>query len=165
MAACADAVQKMRDTIKENESKDCFGLAANQIGLNVRACIVKVPSTHTKNKKEVEYEFYNPEIIEWSGSSINQEWCYSLGPAESYIVKRYPKITIHDDKNDTTVLTGIAAFAAQHEIDHLNGKLISDKGTPAMEFLNHTVGKMDRQTLNSLCKCGSGKKYKRCCGK
>ena len=54
---------------------------------------------------------------------------------------------------------GLSAIAVQHEIDHFDGKLISDfsiKSTP----VKHTELKVGR---NDKCPCGSGKKYKKCC--
>ena len=77
------------------------------------------------------------------------------------MVQRHKEITIKDDKNGLTKLNGIPAYAAQHEIDHLNGRLISDKGAPAKEVIK---GPKD-MPKNAPCYCGSGKKFKRCHGK
>ena len=46
------------------------------------------------------------------------------------------------------------AIVLQHEIDHLDGILISDREYHAVK-----VGR------NDLCPCGSGKKYKACHGR
>jgi len=168
VSECTEAIKKIHQALEECDATNCFGLAANQLGLNIRACVLRIPSHYFKDKPKGEtvvLEFYNPEIVEWSGSAMNQEWCYSLSPDDSYVVRRYSQIIIRDAKNGFTGLSGVPAYAAQHEIDHLNGKLISDKGTPAIDFINNAVGKIDGQAKNSLCKCGSGKKHKRCCGK
>jgi peptide deformylase len=164
---CNDAIKKIEEVLDSHDSTNCFGLAANQIGLKARVCLLRVPPHYLNKKgdKPVIFKFFNPEIVEWSGKSVNQEWCYSLSPTESYIVERHAQVTIKDDKNGLTKLGGVPGYAAQHEIDHLNGKLISDKGKPAMDFIMNVVGSPKAQPKNSLCKCGSGKKYKRCCGK
>jgi len=162
---CEKAIKKIREVYAAHDTSNCFGLAANQIGMNVRACLLTVPSHYFDKPQRnsiTAYEFHNPQIIEWGGKAINQEWCYSLDKDASYIVQRYKEITIKDDKNGITKLFGVPAYAAQHEIDHLNGKMICDKGKAAQEFMNIIK---EKPTLNSPCSCGSGKKYKRCCGK
>jgi peptide deformylase len=163
---CEKAIKEIREVLATHDSSNCFGLAANQVGLNIRACFLKVPYHYFKSpptkQVHVVYEFHNPDIVEWKGNVINQEWCYSLDRQSSYIVQRYKEVTIKDDKNGITVLKGVPAYAAQHEVDHLNGKMICDKGKAATEFMKvmtHTPNK------NAPCSCGSGRKYKRCCAK
>ena len=159
---CIKAVGEIHKTLSTHDSSNCFGLAANQVGLNVRACVLTIPPHYMNkaSKDKIIYEFHNPHIVEWKGKIVNQEWCYSLDKSNSYIVQRHKEITIKDDKNGMTKLSGVPAYAAQHEIDHLNGKIICDKGKAADLFL-------DKETppKNAPCSCGSGKKYKRCCGK
>ena len=72
---------------------------------------------------------------------------------------------IHEVEN----LGGIVCVAIQHEIDHLNGvclpwkpgaeEKVKDK-SPAL-----VTGKAAKIGRNAKCPCGSGKKYKKCCGK
>jgi peptide deformylase len=157
---CVEAINKIKKMFKTHDSSNCFGLAANQVGINTRACLLTIPPHYMpekKSKDRIIYEFHNPKIVSWSGSAVNQEWCYSLSPKESYIVKRYKEITIQDDKNGMTKLNGVPAYAAQHEIDHLNGKVICDRGAPAKKIMETISG---TQSLNSPCNCGSGKKFK-----
>jgi len=49
--------------------------------------------------------------------------------------------------------TGLEAVMVQHEIDHMNGMLCFDRGHK----------NKDKVGRNSLCPCGSGEKYKKCC--
>lgn len=51
---------------------------------------------------------------------------------------------------------GVEAVVMQHELDHHDGKLFTDKArVPAV--------KQDKIGMNEPCPCGSGKKYKKCC--
>jgi len=43
----------------------------------------------------------------------------------------------------------------QHEVDHMNGVLCIDR----------RVKKVVKIGRNEPCPCGSGKKYKKCCGR
>lgn len=162
---CEKAIKEIQAILDSHDSSNCFGLAANQLGMNTRACILTVPGHYftPERQKSTIYEFHNPHIVEWGGSVINQEWCYSLDKETSYIVKRHKEVTIHDDKNGMTKLAGVPAYAAQHEIDHLNGKMICDVGAPAGDFMKKAMAEKPAQ--NAPCPCGSDKKFKRCCGK
>jgi peptide deformylase len=168
---CEKAIAHIRGILSTHDSANCFGLAANQLGLNTRACLLTVPSHYfndkkKKDNKKVEIEFHNPTIVEHSGRALNQEWCYSMQPEDSYMVQRHKDITIKDDKNDITKLSGVVAYAAQHEIDHLNGVTIRDKGKPSKDMMKILAKKPPKgPPKNAPCVCGSGKKYKRCCGK
>jgi peptide deformylase len=162
---CEKAIKEIREILATHDSRNCFGLAANQLGMNIRACLLTVPSHYydkPQRHSRVTYEFHNPHIVEWGGNIINQEWCYSLSADSSYIVQRYKEITIKDDKNGMTKLFGVPAYAAQHEIDHLNGRMICDKGKAAQEIMQLARSKPSQ---NAPCSCGSGKKFKRCCAK
>ena len=164
---CEKAIAHIRKTLAEHDTSNCFGIAANQLGMNIRACLLTVPKHYFENEGEnsdkIEIEFHNPRIFDPKGHIVNQEWCYSLPKDEPYIVKRYKEVSIQDDKNGVTKLKGVAAYAAQHEIDHLDGKITADKGTPAGDFMAAVRKKATPK--NAPCSCGSGKKFKRCCGK
>jgi len=100
------------------------GIAANQVGLTDRICTIKLNNGRWIN-------LINPSIKTSHGVVINStEGCLSLGKKE-YTVERNTSITIkYYDMNyqrETLRLDGIDAIVAQHEIDHLDGILISDK--------------------------------------
>jgi len=100
------------------------GIAANQVGLTDRICTIKLNNGRWIN-------LINPTIKTSHGVVINStERCLSLGKKE-YTVERNTSITIkYYDMNyqrETLRLDGIDAIVAQHEIDHLDGILISDK--------------------------------------
>jgi len=162
-----NAIKKIKEAMAETNDNG-YGLAANQIGINARACYIKIPAQGDMPPFEI--EFHNPSIISdrfmsKNAKIANQEWCFSLDKNDCYIVERYHRIKVQDDKNGITPLVGIAAYAAQHEIDHLNGKLISDVGKRRDVLLREAKKLISNTPKNAQCTCGSGKKFKRCCGK
>lgn len=102
---------------------DGVGLAAPQIGQNVRLVVIK--------HEDDEFVIFNPKII---GKSILREWgeegCLSL-PHKFGQVKRHKKITVEyqDENNEKQVInvSGMLARIFQHEIDHLDGILFIDR--------------------------------------
>lgn len=109
-----------------------IGLAANQIGHSVRVFIMK-------NDDQSVATYINPVII--SGAhEINfpGEACLSV-PGISAQTIRYNEITLSwiDRMGTPQVGTfeGIKAFAVQHEMDHLNGKLYLDQFGPVKKDL------------------------------
>lgn len=104
---------------KTNEKK-CCGLAANQIGENVRVIIAQMPN----GKFE---PFVNPVITDHSREMIEStEGCMSLDGERT--VQRYKAITIMaQDRSGQWCkrnYSGFTAIELQHEIDHTNGILI-----------------------------------------
>lgn len=110
---------KMIDVMKESEG---VGLAANQIGILKSIIVVTI-----ENKDIV---FVNPKII-WKSEEVqtNEEGCLSL-PNVYATVTRAEKIKISavnlKEKNIELELEGILARIFQHEIDHIEGRLLID---------------------------------------
>lgn len=116
------------------------GLAAPQVGLPIRLFMID-PSPFAEDedlsedeKKELEglkKVFINPTIIEERGD----EWAFSEGclsiPDIREDVFRKPEITIEyydeDFKKHTEDFKGLAARVIQHEYDHVEGVLFTDK--------------------------------------
>ena len=116
------------------------GLAAPQIGKAIRLFIVDASpfydledyhedeQEYIKNFKKV---FINAEIIEEEGD----EWAFNEGclsiPGINEDVNRQPTIRIkYVDENfepHEETLTGIVARIVQHEYDHIDGVLFTDK--------------------------------------
>lgn len=95
------------------------GLAANQIGVGLRAFSYNVDGT-------VGY-IINPVLSELTGEpELVDEGCLSV-PGFFFPRRRYPhaKVTGIDLDGQTVELegTGLMAQALQHEVDHLNGHL------------------------------------------
>ena len=100
-----------------------IGIAGNQIGLSNKICSIKLNNGNWATLINPIIKEYNGEIIE------HEEGCLSI-PNKLFTVKRNTKIKIeYNDLNykiKNLNLKGLEAIIAQHEIDHLNGVLISD---------------------------------------
>ena len=113
---CADMI----DTMEANEG---VGLAAPQVGENIRLIVVA-----TKDKAQV---MFNPTITK---KSFFKEWgeegCLSI-PKVFGDVKRNRSVTCEfiDEKGHKRIVEadGLMARVIQHEIDHIDGILFIDK--------------------------------------
>ena len=141
------------------------GLAAPQIGINKRVVAINVVEP---------FVLINPKIVEATGEVNYIEGCLSF-PGKEVKTKRYTSIVVECDnyegqfcftarnpenpdiyKDDRL----LECVAVQHEIDHLDGVLMFDRKRPS-----ETVKLEKKVGRNEPCPCGSGKKYKKCCGK
>lgn len=110
--------------------KDGIGLAASQIGKNIRLIVI--------NTKDKPIALINPKI---KSKSILKEWgeegCLSV-PGYFGQVKRNKNIkcVFINEKGETQTITaiGLMARVIQHEIDHLDGILFIDKAKQIAEF-------------------------------
>jgi len=149
IAACLDTLFNPAEGV---------GLAAPQLGNFKRVCIIRIQNDVYNYKLDL----INPRIIEKSKETIrHKESCFSVRGRQPWIVERHHEIVVTDDLNGELRISGYPAYVAQHEIDHLDGILISDHGTPtAPQPIVRNTEKLGR---NDPCSCGSGKKYKKCC--
>lgn len=104
-------------------AEDGVGIAAPQIGKNIRAIVVNMP-----HGPEC---FMNPEFIKTSEAMVDsEEGCLSV-PGKFGMVKRHKKATLRAiNRHGRSIEMELKAFPAivfQHEIDHLNGILFIDK--------------------------------------
>lgn len=101
-----------------------IGIAAPQIGVNTRAIIAVIDTQPIL--------MINPEIITSSGSVTSEEGCLSI-PGVYGQVTRHKEIQIKywtlEQQEVITKLENLNAIVVQHEIDHLNGILFTDKAT------------------------------------
>jgi len=134
-----------------SERGDGIGLAANQIGVQKKVCVIAVPDK--ENGQIMARKFINPQITKMEVPVlVNGEGCLSfLGQTVSTL--RYLKITVTDSLNpDGLQLTGLEAIVTLHEADHLNGLTMFDR-------------RIKKCGPNSKCPCGSDTKFKKCCMK
>lgn len=104
------------------------GLAAPQIGLNIRLSVVDVSSDKTQQLVLV-----NPEIIESHGQAQYEEGCLSVPGAYDTVTRAESvRIRAQDRHGEFFEMTadGLLGECFQHEIDHLNGKLFVDLLSP-----------------------------------
>ncbi|AEH00067.1 peptide deformylase [Lacinutrix sp. 5H-3-7-4] len=116
------------------------GLAAPQIGLPIRMFLVDaspfadddvLEDDERAFLKNFKHTFINPTILEESGD----EWAFNEGclsiPDVREDVFRKPNIKVEyfdeDFKKHTMELSGLAARVFQHEYDHIEGILFTDK--------------------------------------
>ena len=115
-------IDNMFDTLGEASG---VGLAAPQVGENVRVIIVD-----TQQKKSKPFALINPEIIHAEGEQVYEEGCLSC-PGLSGNVKRAAKITVlgltPQGKEIKIDAEKLLAVILQHEIDHLDGILFIDR--------------------------------------
>ena len=113
------------------------GLAAPQIAISKRFFAVLCADD---NENLVEFVVYNPEII---AESVQMEYlssgegCLSI-PGKGGLVLRHKKIKVKgtfynplngEIKEEYRTFTGYPAIVFQHEFDHLNGILFTDRIT------------------------------------
>jgi peptide deformylase len=123
-----DLVLFMRTTMIKNRG---VGLAAPQIGLNMRAFVAQLPAEDGQGYKGKFYALFNPKLESISKKTIpDAEGCLSV-PGYYGTVLRSDKVTVTGfDKNNRKVTIKAEEFLArifQHEIDHLEGTLFTDK--------------------------------------
>ncbi|MEI7542849.1 MAG: peptide deformylase [bacterium] len=111
-------------------NKGCVGLAAPQVGELIRVVVVNATGHKKVTKTSGLLVLVNPEIISFSGSTINREGCLSV-PDFTGNVERANQIKIkYQDihgKSNSLETSGFEAVILQHEIDHLDGVLFIDR--------------------------------------
>ena len=101
-----------------NHHPNCVGLAANQIGWTARVIAIR--------SDEFCGVLVNPEIVGTKGEPKTglPEGCMSL-PGVLVKIARYPIVKVQH-AGGRLKFSGMASTIVQHEIDHLDGKLITD---------------------------------------
>ncbi len=139
---------KALDALIENMYETMYnahgvGLAAPQIGLPIRLFIIdcepfsnddELSEDEQKSLAELKQTFINANILEETGD----EWAFNEGclsiPDVREDVFRKEKITIsfYDENftHQTKTYDGLAARVIQHEYDHIEGVLFTDKLSP-----------------------------------
>lgn len=120
-------VADLIDTMKSQPL--CVGLAANQIGSNLRVAVIQ-----DEDNDAGVVIMYNPEIIQLSGKKDKKrESCMSVWGFSGEVERRY-KVVVRYCSSDLVAaertFTGFPARIVQHEIDHLNGILYCDHVSP-----------------------------------
>lgn len=118
----------VQDLLETMYAKNGVGLAAPQIGVNLRVFVIDV----SKNDEPLNpMVFINPKIIKKTGATVAQEGCISF--PEAYTdVKRYANVMVKalDKHGRSFVLEAkdgeLLSRAIQHENDHLDGILFID---------------------------------------
>ena len=144
--------------LQELKKHGGIGLSANQIGLDVRACVINIKEPLV---------LINPKVTEVSKDTVAYvEQCLSLDKTMRKPVKtiRHKSFTVECDNLGTVIFSSdskeewkdsneffgdeglLECVCAQHEIDHLNGILITDNIRRYTETVTSTkkYGRNDR---------------------
>lgn len=122
-------VQDLIDTMREGPGS--VGVAAPQIGVSLRVCVVDVSgSRQGGDNNHGLLVMVNPEIVAREGAGVMREGCMSV-PDYTGDVERAIGITVrYLDRAGTpcqVTASGFEAVAIQHEMDHLDGVLFLDR--------------------------------------
>lgn len=122
--------QFLDDMYETMIARDGVGLAAIQVGKQIRALIINIPREDKKQYKEDLIEMINPMILHKSGEIYFSEGCLSV-PNFYEDVLRFDEVVIeYQDRfgeKKTLEAKGYLAVAIQHEMDHLDGVLFVDR--------------------------------------
>ena len=107
----------LQDTLRANRER-CVGMAANMIGVKKNIIIVSMGF--------LDVVMFNPVIVSKSGPYETEEGCLSLDGVRK--TTRYQNMEVEyydfDWKRQRQKLSGWTAQICQHEMDHLEGKII-----------------------------------------
>lgn len=134
-----ELIKSMKKSLEAED--DGVGLAAPQIGENLKIFIISKKIFPEKYPDGL--VFINPEIVKLSKEKEwTEEGCLSVRPWFGR-VKRSIKATIRafDEEGQEILMgaTGLLAQIFQHEIDHLNGILFTDKAKDLIEVKEEEV--------------------------
>jgi len=108
----------------------CVGIAAPQIGVEVRIAVVDVTGHPKATTCAGRLVLVNPVVAAQEGSALGREGCLSI-PAFTGDVRRARRVTVEGrDPRGALVRVEAADFEARcllHEIDHLDGILFLDR--------------------------------------
>ena len=134
------------------QSENGIGLAANQIGINKRVCVINVKEPLV---------LINPKIVEKSKEQfVFPEGCLSF-PDSKVKTQRHQDIVVEADNhegklsfsaNSKDINDAFECVCVQHEIDHLDGITMFDrefKSEPLVRGVNAPlkIGRNQRVTL------------------
>lgn len=132
----------LRSMVQTMRQAQGVGLAANQVGIDLRAIVLecKASGRYPKAPRFPLQSYVNPRIVKRSKEMVTDwEGCLSI-PGYRGRVPRYAWITIEATRPDGRPVrrrvTGFEARVFQHEIDHINGFVYVDR-MPDMRTLVH----------------------------
>ena len=120
-----DIRELVREMIPMMYDADGIGLAAPQVGRQIRLVVIDVSGPE---KREDLLVLVNPRLtpVPEEGTVVGEEGCLSVTGYRAN-VKRYAKVILDAEDLDGNPVhreaEGLLAVCLQHEIDHLDGKL------------------------------------------
>lgn len=129
-----NVAQDLIDTVRVAEDPEGAGLAATQIGISKRMCVVRNFFEDPLNPQEIKSDdmvLINPKITHFSiEKETDWEGCLSVPDIYGMVERsRKVKVTAKDlDGNIVKIKAeGFFARTLQHEIDHLDGILFTSR--------------------------------------
>jgi len=130
------------------ESENGIGLAANQIGINKRVCVINVKEPLV---------LINPRIVERSEEQFMfSEGCLSF-PKKYVRTGRHISVTVETDNHEGKMVftsdsdkvdDAFECACVQHEIDHLDGITMFDRAVVAQPYkAPEKIGRNERVTI------------------
>jgi len=113
------------------------GLAAPQVGLNIRMFVM-----NSTGKPEDDRVYVNPELSEPLGEEEAEEGCLSLPQINAKILRSLSiQIKARDVEGNpiSQLESGYISRIWQHEVDHLNGTLLLDRMGPVAKLTNRKI--------------------------
>ncbi len=128
-----DLINLINDMVETMRQAPGVGLAAPQIGLSERIIVVEYGDDEDENAPKKLYAVINPEIVSASEEKVEGvEACLSV-PQMAGEVERHEKIVVKGfNRHGRPIkikLEGWIARIFQHEIDHLDGVLFTDRAS------------------------------------
>ena len=132
------------------ESKNGIGLAANQIGINKRVCVINVKEPLV---------LINPRIVEKSKEQFMfSEGCLSF-PKKYVRTGRHTSVIVEADNHEgklsfsadsENINDAFECACVQHEIDHLDGITMFDRAMVAQPYkASRKIGRNEKVTISS----------------
>lgn len=133
-------ISDLKATMRE---KDLASLSAPQIGYDKRIFCINFDGDIKS--------FINPVIAHAEGLALVRESCTSL-PDRHFLRPRNTKISVMYQtplqKPESRILTGMASYVFQHELDHLDGILLTDVAMELAEGYDDLSEEEKTQLIN-----------------
>lgn len=122
-----------------------IGLAASQIGVPLRVCVIDLSLGQRRSEL---VSLINPSFVSREGMQLEEEGCLSL-PGFNATVPRPRRVVVRgwdgDARERVIEGTGLLARALQHEMDHLDGLLFTDRVRAIKRrVILRKIGKLER---------------------
>lgn len=130
----------LKNAVREH---NLLSLSANQIGFDKRIFVINFNGTIRT--------FVNPVITQVKGFELSRETCSSI-PDKTFIRPRHNDIQVMYQtplgKIESKRFMGAAAKVFQHEMDHLDGLLLSDIGLEIDELFDKATDEERQEVIN-----------------
>ncbi len=113
----------VKDMLETMHDAPGVGLAAPQVGVPLRVIVIGIP-------EQEDFALINPEVVKTKGERVVSEGCLSI-PGYTGQLKRAEFVTVKgrdpSGKEVRIKADELLAQALEHEIDHVNGILYTDR--------------------------------------